>query len=344
MMTRRLAGAFGLFTALGGFGAACSGPPAKPAAAVSPSPDSGAPPPIDRVTPLPSPLPDIVARVNGDPVRIHQVLGLAKKALRDSKDRQKDMPGAVRQAMHQYVVRELLFQEAMSRGVSADTTHVETVYDQVRAGFKDEQRWRESLADQGLDPQSYKEELRVQETVNALLAKVGEGVVVTDEEVQTFFATHPRAVDPGEKLKIRHILVRVPPDAPERAREALRVKAGIAANRARAGDDFEALVREFSYDTETKGRGGRLEIRRGMMPPAFDQAAFALAPGQVSGLVETPLGFSVIKLDERVPGPPASFEEVEEAIRSELLARKRQEAYQTLVNSLRAKARIETYL
>jgi parvulin-like peptidyl-prolyl isomerase len=116
--------------------------------------------------------------------------------------------------------------------------------------------------------------LRVQETVNALLAKVGEGVVVADEEVQTFFANHPRAVDPGEKLKIRHILVRVPPDASERAREALRVKAGIVANRARAGDDFEALVREFSYDTETKGRGGRLEIRRGDTA-GIDQAAFA---------------------------------------------------------------------
>jgi parvulin-like peptidyl-prolyl isomerase len=343
MMTRRLAGGFGLGAALATL-VACSGPPARPAAAVSPAADPGAPPQIDRVTPLPSPLPDIVARVNGDPVRIQQVLGLAKKALQDSKDREKDMPGAVRQAMHQYVVRELLFQEAMARGISADTKQVEAVFDRVRAGFKDEQRWRESLADQGLDPQSYRQELRIQETVNVLLAKVGEGIAVGDEEVAAFFHANPRTIDPGEKLRVRHILFRVPAGADDRVREAVRVKAGLAAHRAQAGEDFVALVKELSEDRETKGRGGHIEIGRGTMPPAFEQAAYALQPGQVSGPLETPKGISVLKLEERIPGPPASLEEVKEPIRADLLARKRQAAYQALVNSLRAKARIETYL
>jgi parvulin-like peptidyl-prolyl isomerase len=343
MMTRRLAGAFGFGTALVTL-VACSGPPARPAAAVSPTPDPGAPPQIDRTTPLPSPLPDIVARVNGDPVRIQQVLGLAKKALRDSKDREKDMPGAVRQAMHQYVVRELLFQEAMARGISADTRQVEKVFDQVRSGFKDEQRWRESLADQGLDPQSYRQELRIQETVNALLAKVGEGIVVGDEEVAAFFHANPRTIDPGEKLRIRQILFRVPAGADDRVKEAIRVKAGLAAHRAQAGEDFAALVKEFSEEQETKKRGGQLEIGRGTMPPAFEQAAYALVPGQVSGLVETPKAIGILKLEERIPGPPASLDEVKQSIRADLVVRKRQAAYQALVNSLRAKARIETYL
>ena len=299
---------------------------------------------IDRTTPLPSPLPDIVARVNGQTVRIQQVLGLAKKALQDSKQREKDMPGAVRQAMQQYIVRELLFQEAMAQGISADTRKVETVYDQVRSGFKDDLRFKESLADQGLDPQSYKQELRAQETVNALLAKVGAGITVTDAEARVFFEANARAFDPGEKLEVRHILFRVPRGATDRTMEAIRVKAGIAANRAATGEDFLKLAQELSEDPETKDRGRLLEIRRGMMPPAFEQAAMALQPGQVSGLVETPVGVSVIKLEKRVPGPPARFEDVQEAVRSELLREKRQTGFQSLVNSLRAKARIETYL
>ena len=299
---------------------------------------------IDRTTPLPSPLPDIVARVNGQTVRIQQVLGLAKKALQDSKQREKDMPGAVRQAMQQYIVRELLFQEAMAQGISADTRKVETVYDQVRSGFKDDLRFKESLAVQGLDPQSYKQELRAQETVNALLAKVGAGITVTDAEARVFFEANARAFDPGEKLEVRHILFRVPRGATDRTMEAVRVKAGIAANRAATGEDFLKLAQELSEDPETKDRGRLLEIRRGMMPPAFEQAAMALQPGQVSGLVETPVGVSVIKLEKRVPGPPARFEDVQEAVRSELLREKRQTGFQSLVNSLRAKARIETYL
>jgi peptidyl-prolyl cis-trans isomerase C len=282
--------------------------------------------------------------VNGEAVRIHQVLGLAKKALLDSKEREKDMPGAVRQAMHQYIVRELLFQEAMARGVSADTKRVEAAYDQVRSGFKDESRFIQSLADQGMDAQSYKQELRAQETVNALLAKTSEAITVTDAEARAFFAANARAFDPGEKLAIRHILFRLPADATERTREAIRVRAGIAANRAATGEDFLKLAQELSEDPEPEHRGRLMEIRQGMMPKAFDQAAFALQPGQTSGIVETPVGISVIKVEKRIPGPPHQFEDVQEAVRAEAARQKRQAAFQALVNSLRAKARIETYL
>jgi parvulin-like peptidyl-prolyl isomerase len=328
--------------------AGCSrpaGPAARASLApASPTADSSAPPEVDRVTPLPTPLPDIVARVNGEAIRIHQVLALARKALKDSKEREKDMPGAVRQAMHQYIERELLFQEAMARGISADTKQVEAAYDRVRSGFKDELRFRQSLADEGLDPQSYKQELRVQETVNALLAKTGQATTVTDAEARAFFEAHPRAFDPGEKLEVRHILFRVPAGATERIKEGIRVKAGIAANRATSGEDFVKLARELSQDPEPTHRGRLLEMRRGTMPKAFEEAAFALQPGQVSGPVETPVGVSVIKLERRVPGPPAPFEDVQEAVRSELLHQKRQAGFESLVSALRAKARIETYL
>jgi peptidyl-prolyl cis-trans isomerase C len=179
--------------------------------------------------------------------------------------------------------------------------------------------------------------------VNALLARVGESVTVSDAEVEAAFEANPRAIDPGEKLKLRYILLRLPPSAPEQVKEALRVKAATAVTRARAGEDFDALVQEFADDA-SRAQGGKLEIRRGMMPRPFEQAAYALRPGQVSELVPSPDGVSVIKLDERVPGPPVSFEEVKEAVRFDLLGKKRREAYQALVESLRAKARIETYL
>ncbi len=324
----------------------CSRPEAtSPKASVAPpSADPGAPPVIDRVTPLPSPLPEIVARVNGQAIRMVQVIGLGKKALQGSKERDKDMAGAVRQAMHQYIERELLFQEAMSQGVSADTRQVEAAYDRVRAGFKDEARFAASLADQGLDPQTYKQELRVQETVNALLAKAGAAVTVSDAEARGFFDANTRAFDPGEKLEIRHILFRIPPGAPAQVKEGIRVKAGIAVNRGANGEDFVGLARELSEDPEVKDRGRILEIRRGMMAPAFDEAAFALQPGQVSGIVETHFGLSVIKLERRIPGPPFRFEDVQEAVRAELLRQKKQAGFQQLLNALRAKARIETYL
>jgi hypothetical protein len=85
-----------------------------------------------------------VARVNGQPVRLGQVVALAKKALERSQDREKDKAGVLRQAMHQYIIRELLFQEALARGLAADERRLEQAYDKARLDYRDEQKWASS--------------------------------------------------------------------------------------------------------------------------------------------------------------------------------------------------------
>jgi hypothetical protein len=141
--------------------AACS---RGPASAPSPSPAAA-----DR--PLPSPVPDVVARVNGQPIPIHQILPMAKAELDrvSVADRERKKPEVLRHALQRYVDRELLVQEALARGVEADSRQVDWAYDQMRRDHADEAAWKEFLAGQGMDPQSFRAELRSQHTVAALL-------------------------------------------------------------------------------------------------------------------------------------------------------------------------------
>jgi len=132
----------------------------------------------DPTRPLPSPIPDVVARVNGQPVYLAQILPLAKAELDrvPATERDREQPRVLRHALSQYVDRELLFQEAVARGVKPQTRDVEWAYDQARKEHPNDQDWADFLAKQGLDVQSLRAELRVQHTVAALV----------EEEARTF--------------------------------------------------------------------------------------------------------------------------------------------------------------
>ncbi|HEY7921791.1 MAG TPA: SurA N-terminal domain-containing protein [Vicinamibacteria bacterium] len=161
--------------------------PSPSAAAALASPDPS--------RPLPLPLPDVVARVNGQPVRIQQILPIAKSALDKWKgaEREQHKPEALRGALQHYVDRELLLQEALSRGVQADTRQVDWNYDQLRREHKDDESWAQFLLEQGSDPQSFKAELRAQHTIAALLADESRSLPVSEAEVRAAYDGNPMA-------------------------------------------------------------------------------------------------------------------------------------------------------
>jgi parvulin-like peptidyl-prolyl isomerase len=98
---------------------------------------------------------------------------------------------------------------------------------------------------------------------------------------------------------------------PEMDTKALRAKAEDVLRRARAGEDFSKLADELTEDPSGRGRGGDLGwFGRGTMVKPFEDAAFALKPGELSGVVESPFGFHVIKLEERRGGAAGGAEEV----------------------------------
>jgi hypothetical protein len=159
------------------------GAPASDTNAPAGSPSAGA----AEARPLPSPLPDVLARVNGRAVRLAQILPIAMMKLKRVPAAPQDerKARAVRQALEEYVERELLLQEALARGVSADARSVDWAYDQMRRAHPDDADWAKSLAAQGMDAQSLKAELRVQQTVAALLEKEAASRGVSPDEART---------------------------------------------------------------------------------------------------------------------------------------------------------------
>ncbi len=172
--------------------AACSGAPRPPETA-----SSGEPQDLSR--PLPLPLPDVVARVNSQEIRIHQILPLAKASLDrvSVSEREKRKPEAVRQALEDYINSELLLQEAIARGIVPDTRDVEWHFDQIRGQYPAEEDWLEFLSGQGMDAQSLKAEVRAQAMVALLTAKEIETWPVPEDQARAAYAANPRGFGPA---------------------------------------------------------------------------------------------------------------------------------------------------
>lgn len=122
------------------------------------------------------------------------------------------------------------------------------------------------------------------------------------------------------QVRARHILVKVPEDADEKTRGEARGRLAALRKRVEAGADFAKLARESSEDPGSAAQGGDLGFfARGRMVKPFEDAAFALGPGQLSEIVETPFGFHLIRADEVRPERDKPYEEVRAQIVSEMV-------------------------
>ena len=131
---------------------------------------------------------------------------------------------------------------------------------------------------------------------------LAEALAPTDQQVQDYYEqnlktefTHPA------KVRARHILIGLGPDATVNDRAAARAKADDLLKQVRAGANFAALAKQYSEDPGTKDKGGELGFfGRGELVKPFEEVAFTLKPGEF-GIAESQFGFHVIQVEESKP-------------------------------------------
>lgn len=116
------------------------------------------------------------------------------------------------------------------------------------------------------------------------------------------------------KVRARHILIKTVDDnrqpLPQEEIEAAKEKALEVLEKAKAGEDFEKLVTEYSQDPGSLSTGGEYTFSRGNMVASFEEAAYSMEPGQISDLVESDYGYHIIKLEEK--DIPPTEEEIQQ--------------------------------
>jgi len=320
--------------------------PAAPAAAAQSTPPPAAaelPPPAVKA--VPAQLPEIVARVNGEAINATElqnaVKGLEGRAGGPVPADQRDR--VFRGVLDDMIGYKLLVQEAKARKVAVPDAEVEAQVAQIRSQFPDQQQFEQALAAQKMTLQDVREDARKEMSVEKLVeGEIAAKVAVKPEAVTEFYQKNQDKFQQGPRVHASHILVQVPQGADAAAKQQAKAKADALLKDLKAGKDFAAAAKENSQDPGSAPNGGDLGyFEQGQMVPQFEQAAFALKPGQMSEVVETQFGYHIIKVAERQDSRVVPLEEAKTQIEQYLTEQNRHAETELFVNALKAKAKIE---
>ncbi|HVF56165.1 MAG TPA: peptidylprolyl isomerase [Pyrinomonadaceae bacterium] len=318
-----------------------------------------------------SSLPPVVAVVDGReiPTRLYEMylkngresLGIDETAEEGRRKLELLREGVV----SDLIDRALVAAEAGRRGLSITPAALAEAERREVTLIGGEEKFKSYLADHGITREEFLEEVVKSPLYGELLrAELAKGLSVSDTEVKTFYDAHKteEVFRMPERVAASHLLI----DARRNliaqqiqseknlSGEALSaaVSAEMRRRRARAeelrrraatkGADFAALAREFSEDVGTRDAGGDLgNFGRDSHPRAFDDAAFALKPGETSGVVETDYGFHIIKAKSHDAARTLTLEEAAPEIRRRLLVAREGETLRNWLKDARRKAKVK---
>ena len=163
------------------------------------------------------------------------------------------------------------------------------------------------------------------------MSAIADGVKADDEELRALFDAERGSFLTPEKREVSHILVSVESGAVEEA----RARAAGFRERIVAGESFEDVAKEHSDDPGSASTGGALGfIEHGIMDPAFEEAAFALAPDEVSEPVRSNFGWHLIKVTSVQEARETTFEEVRDEVLAQYRLREAERIYVEHVETL----------
>lgn len=289
----------------------------------------------------------VVAKVNGTTITRGE-LDFAVRNISTNNERQfpPEKHAELRKTvLDELVDQELLYQKAISSTVKVTDAEFSDSMTKLKSGFSDEKAFSEQLAKDGLKQAQLEAMIRHRMVISKYVrSNIVEHIKVLPEDESKFYETNKDKLKHPEQIRASHILRLVKQGATPAEKDAQKAKINEALARAKKGEDFAALAREYSEDG-SKAQGGDLGFfGKGAIGPAFDTAAWALKAGEVSGLVESQFGFHIIKLTDHRPEGYVPLTEVKDQIDKQLTNEKIQAELEKLRATLRTGAKVDITL
>ncbi len=317
--------------------------PKKPAAAPAEKPAAS----------KPVALPDPVAVVEGVEIKkaeLDQAFGSALASQGMPADQATSIPETQRMQFYRMLLDDMIVDKLISKRAAEETVSDKEIADalgRIRKNFGSDQEMEKQLeaTGQSLDKvkENIRKQLRAQHWVDAQ-TKGKDGV--SDADAEKFYSENPDKFKRPEQVRASHILISTPADAkPEAVVEKQKTAQAVLA-RVNKGEDFATLAKELSEDPTARQNSGDLDFfARDTMVKEFADVAFAMKKDEVSKEpVRSQFGYHIIKVTDHRDAETIALDKAKPQVLAFLQRQKKQEAVQTLVKDIRAKADVKVNL
>jgi peptidyl-prolyl cis-trans isomerase C len=251
-----------------------------------------------------------------------------------------------KEVLESLINRELLYQESKTKGIKVEEEAVNERLKRLEQRFSNEEEFKNALMKMKLSMADIKSQIERGLAVQELIGKqFADSVSVSSKETKAYYDSNPDSFKQAEQVRASHILIKVDPEADKSQKTAARKKTENIQKKLRKGENFGDLAKVFSDDHGSAVKDGDLGyFTRGQMVKPFEEAAFALMPGDVSDVVETRFGYHLIKVTEKRPESTIPYEDVKEKLQQYLKKKEVEKQVSSYVEELKGKAKVERFL
>jgi len=254
-----------------------------------------------------------------------------------------DLAAVKNRILENLIDAELLYQQSQKEGIKIDEKVIDQRIERMKMRFKDEKGFEKALERMHVSEKEFRSEIRRSLSISQLLFKVRQNIKVTDKEGKKYYNDNLDLFKEPEKVKISQIWIKLKPNTGDSKKILARKKIEAAQKKLAKGEDFGSVAKAYSEGPNAQLGGAWGYFKRGQMGKEIEDAAFALKVGEVSKIIETPLGYHLIKVTGKIPARTIPYKEAEPMVEKQLKRIKGKTEVQNYIENLKKSANIKRF-
>ncbi len=293
---------------------------------------------------------DPVAVVNGVKISNKEYETEVNLQLQQASQQGRQIPDAMlpkikADILNHLIDREVLYQESQKKNIAVNAEKVNMEIKTIKDRFPSQEEFEKIIAEMGISEAEIKSQIERNLAIRQLIdTQVIDKITVSEADTKAYYDDNPNLFKKPEQVKASHILIKVESDATDLQKAQARIEIAKIQQKLKDGQDFATLAREHSQGPSAKNGGDLGYFGRGQMVKPFEDAAFALKPGQVSEIVETQFGYHLIKVVDKRPESIMAYAEVKDRLTQHLKTQRIDQEAKKYIDTLKKDAKIEKFI